>query len=141
MVKKIYSLVLALVLATICILPVSAEPGNDYRVDNPDPAKYVYVNTVVTGLSISGGVASIEVTVKDPNHNTTQIKTTATLQKKSGTSWEYVASWNKTSSTHSLILAKTKSVKKGTYRVKNVTKAYSGSASETIVQYSPPVSY
>lgn len=141
MVKKIYSLVLALVLVAICVLPVSAEPDNDYRVYNPDPAKYVYVNTVVTGLSISGGIASIEVTVKDPNNNTTQIKTTATLQKKSGTSWEYEASWNKVSSTHSLILAKTKSVKRGTYRVKNVTKAYSGSASETIIQYSPTITY
>ena len=71
----------------------------------------------------------------------TKITVTAYLQKKSGKSWKSIASWNDSTTSNSLTLNKSKKLSKGRYRVKSVTKAYKGKASETITDYSPEKKY
>ncbi len=136
MLRKMISVLLTVLLfASAMALPAFAE-----ELDTPEDEtleeEYQYVNAVVTSLSIRGTTAYIAVFVDDSGNNTTQIHTTAYLQKKSGGTWKNVANWSKTVTTNYLNLSKSKTIASGKYRVKSVTKAYSGNNYETITSYS-----
>lgn len=136
MLRKIISVLLTVLLFTsVTVIPAFAE-DLDTPEDETLEEEYQYVNAVVTSLSIRGTKAYIAVYVDDSGNNTTQIQTTAYLQKKSGGTWKNVAHWSKTVTTNYLNLSKSKIVIAGKYRVKSVTKAYSGNSYETITSYS-----
>ena len=135
MYRKIIVFIISLSLITLCFAVALAE-GIDDSEEGLGANRYQYVSYLSTKLKISRGKANITINVKGFENTTTQIKTTATLQKKSGTSWINVKSWSKTTTDHVLVLTKSKNVSNGMYRVKNVTKAYHGNAYETITDYS-----
>lgn len=103
--------------------------------------RYKYIERVSVGLSIKDGAAKITTEAKDVDGDTTSMRCTATLQKKSGDSWKKVSSWSKSTQSNVLSLSKTKVVSKGKYRVKSVVNAYKGSDYETVTKYSETVTY
>ena len=140
MFKKLFSISLALIISAPFCIPVFAA-DQDVPADEPAVEEYAYVSSINTKLIIRNGSATASVTVSDLNNNTTKIYVKMTLQKKSGASWNNVASWEKTTTSHYLTLSKSKAVSKGTYRVKCVTKAYKNGNSESIPTYSETVIY
>lgn len=140
MIKKILLLGLVMILSAFCYVPSFAEEL-DVPVDEPVNTEYQHINTIITNLTISGGTAYVGVQVTGIINHTTKIEVTATLQKKSGTNWEKVKSWSQSSNSYMLRLNKTKAVSKGTYRIKNVVKAYKNSDCETITTYSQVITY
>lgn len=133
--KNLLSISLALIIAAPFCIPVFAEdldiPADDIVIE-----EYTYVSYIDTKLAIKSGKACANVTVSDLNNNTTKIHVKMTLQKKSGTSWNNVATWEKTTASHYLSLSKSRAVVKGTYRVKCVTTAYKGTKSKSATTYS-----
>ena len=87
-------------------------------------------------LTNSSGNAKCTTTVNGYAGTATKIKITMTLQKKTLFWWSKDTSWTTTVSDYYASLSKTASVGSGTYRVKAECVVYSGSASETITQYS-----
>lgn len=71
------------------------------------------------------------------SRDVTKTSITATLQKKTGSSWTNVKNWTATTSTNKTNLKKTKNVVSGSsYRVKATFKAYKGKSCETKTTYS-----
>ena len=140
MFKKILSLGLVLILSAFCYVPSFAE-DIDVPADEPLNTEFQHIDTIVTDLKINGGTAYVGVQVIGIINHTTKIEVTATLQKKSGTKWNNVKTWNKTENNYLLRLNKTKAVNKGTYRVKNVVRAYKNSNVETTTDYSGTITF
>lgn len=103
--------------------------------------RYKYIERVSVGLSIKDGTAKVTTEARDVDGDTTSMRCTATLQKKSGDSWKKVRSWSKSTQSNVLSLSKTKAVSKGKYRVKSVVNAYKGNNHETVTKYSSTASY
>ena len=112
MFRKLLSLIIVLMVASLVYIPVFAE-DMDSPVDEPIIQEYQYISTINTSLNISGGKASASVTVDDLNNNTTKIYATMTLQKKSGGSWSNIEKWDKTTYSRTLTLSKTKLFQRG----------------------------
>lgn len=135
MFKRIFSLSLALIISAACFVPTFAT-DLDVPADEPANSEYQHIDSIKTSLSISGGTAHIDVTVLGIINHTTKIVVAVTLQKKTGGQWTNVKTWNQTSNSYMLRLNKTKAVSRGTYRIKNVVKAYKNSNVETTTDYS-----
>lgn len=137
MYKRIVSVLIALIITTTMIIPTYAITSNS----SGSSCRIKYVSSVATSLTINKGTAYVGVKVRDAGKKSTKITVTAYLQKKSGKSWKSIASWTDSTTSNSLTLNKSKKLSKGRYRVKSVTKAYKGKASETITDYSPEKKY
>lgn len=140
MFKRILSLSLALIVAAACYVPTFAA-DLDVPADEPVVTEFQHMNSIKTSLSISGGKAYIGVTVIGILNHTTKISVAVTLQKKSGGTWVDVVTWNQDTNSTTLRLNKTKAVSRGTYRVKNVVKAYKNTNYETKTDYSTAKTY
>lgn len=103
---------------------------------------YTYITNTSVSLSIPSGTANMTSKVTGVYSTTTKVAISMTLQKKSTTgTWGYVSDWSDVYNSYMGTLSKSMSVSKGTYRVKTVFTAYSGSSSETVTQYSAEVTY
>lgn len=140
MFKKVLMLSLILIMSTVYLVPTYALDF-DEPADEPVITEFQHMNSIKTSLSISGGNAYVGVTVTGIINHTTKISVAVTLQKKTGGKWTDIITWNQTSDSYILRLNKTKAVSKGTYRVKNVVKAYKNTNYETKTDYSTTIVY
>lgn len=134
MFKKILSVVMVVVLC--CSLGSTANAQSISTSDSSVQPRYSYTSTVSTTLTSSSGNARCGTSVLGYDGITTKIKITMTLQKKTLLWWSKVETWTTTANDYVASIAKTVSVDSGKYRVKAEIVTYSGSASESITQYS-----
>lgn len=80
----------------LCTYVPSFAEDIDIPADEPLNTEFQHIDTIVTDLKIKGGTAYVGVQVIGTINHTTKIEVTATLQKKSGTKWNNVKTWNKT---------------------------------------------
>ena len=147
--KKVLSMAMVVCLLFSGSVTANAQVVDDLGIVNDGGIAiapfYSYTNNTSTTLSVSGsGTATALANINGYSGTTTKVAITMTLQKKGGLlnlSWNDVTSWSQTFNSHSGTLSKTYSVSSGTYRVKAVYVAYSGSNSETITSYSGEVKY
>lgn len=93
-------------------------------------------------LSISSGTATSSVKVSATAGEVTKISITMDLQKKSSSgSYSTVKTWSGSKSSNYYNFKRTKSVSKGTYRVKARITCSKGSTSETITKFSNAKTY
>ena len=141
--RKPILLLMCLALLCTCI-PTAGATGSSELLALPEQEvvqpMYQYTASTNTLLSISGSTATCKATLTGYSNTTTKVKIEMTLQKKSLLVWSDVTSWSLLVSNYKSTLTKTKSIASGTYRVKAVYTAYSGSASETFTKYSATVS-
>ncbi len=97
---------------------------------------YDYTNNFGETLSISNGTATCKASLIGISGTTSKVVIKMTLQKKTLLWWSEVETWSATYDTYYGTLNKSVEVKSGTYRVKAVYTVYSGSANETITDYS-----
>ena len=100
---------------------------------------YEYTSYNKANLDISGGQATCESTISGYSGITTKVTITMYLEKKTLWWWSTQASWTGTFNSYRGALSKNYAVGGGTYRVRAVYVAYSGSNSETITGYSVEV--
>lgn len=142
MCKKVLSVILSAIICCsvgLSTQAVSVINLDDIQISNSDNIAqpyYIYTSSVNVTLSNSSGNAKCTTTVNGYVDTATKIKITMTLQKKTLFWWSKDTSWTTTVSDYYASLSKTASVGSGTYRVKAECVVYSGSASETITQYS-----
>ncbi len=93
-------------------------------------------------LSISSGTATSSVKVKGEPGGITKIAITMYLQKKSSSgSYSTIATWSGSKKSYYYSLKKSKSVSKGTYRVKARITCYKNGKSESSVHFSNTKAY
>ena len=109
--------------------------------DEPLILRAAYTRSYASALSISSGTTTSKSTFLGYSGTTTKVTIKQVLQKLSGGSWSKVTAWTKTFNSYSATYTNKQSVAKGTYRVKSVFTAYSGSSSEQITDFSPNVTY
>lgn len=102
---------------------------------------YSYTSNHVADIVISNGQAICESTITGYSGTTTKVTITMYLEKKTLWWWSTETSWTGTFNSYRGVLSKSHAVGGGTYRVKAVYVAYSGSKSETITGYSSEVKY
>ena len=135
--KKIVSLVLSAFLALNTGLVSFAEPKTDTPTEPEIIEEYQYTSSISNDLYISNNKATCKSTVFGFSGIATKVEITQTLQKKSGSSWNFYTSWVKNYYTWYGMLQTTKSgLSSGTYRLKTVAKVYKGNSYETITVYS-----
>lgn len=138
--KKIIAMSLVLVMLLSMTASVCAEPVLPERIEieqgNEIVPLYAYVSTYLTGLTISGNKATCDAYLKGYSGTTTKIVFKITLQKKTLIWWNDVDSYTVTYHGHTGSPSRSFTVGSGTYRAKVVYTVYSGSASETITDYS-----
>lgn len=147
MCKKVISILLTL--ALFCFMGFSSEAAassnistiTSFESGNTAQPYYNYTSSVNVTLSNSSGNAKCTTIVNGYVGTTTKIKITMTLQKKTLFWWSKDTSWTTTVSDYYASMSKTASVNSGTYRIKAECVVYSGSASETITQYSSERSF
>ncbi len=145
MLKKIAFAVIAIVLCLTLSLGVSAVEADtvfaDSSIESQVQPRYSYTSLVTTSLKDSSGNANCGASLVGYDGITTKIQITMTLQKKSLLWWSEVQEWTLTANDFIASFSKTKAVGSGKYRVKAVYKVYSGSASESITDYSATVEF
>ena len=101
-----------------------------------------YINTATTILGIDNGVANGGASIICYS-TVNKITITMYLEKKGllGLYWTTVTSWDRTFYASDAFFSASSSVSSGTYRIRAVYVAYSGSASESVTGYSPEVKY
>ncbi|MBR1823171.1 MAG: hypothetical protein IJ779_02935, partial [Ruminococcus sp.] len=115
----------------------SADNELDTPIDTEIVEEYQYTASLVSTLSISNKAATCNSMVRGMSNLATKVVVTQTLQKKSGSTWNYVTSWSKTFNSWLAMYSNSKSsLSSGTYRLKTVAKVYSGNSYETITIYS-----
>lgn len=106
---------------------------------------WTYINDTLTVLSISdSGIATCTSKITGYSGSTTKVHITMTLQKKGGflnLFWTDVMEWSQSFNNYYGTLSKTHSTSGGTYRIRAVYVAYSGSDSETTTAYSSEVKH
>ncbi len=127
--SKLLAMVLA-VLVGLSTIPVAF--ADSMAPEGTITVQYVQINAIKATLSISSsGLAQCNGVIK-PKSSGDSSSITITLQRKSGTSWVYVASWSGTGSGISGASASgSKSISSGTYRVVANGKVGSEPASAT----------
>ncbi len=138
--KKLISLIAAVVLCLNVCFYVGAETQVQTPIDNGISPCYLYSREVTSALAFSGKTANCMSYIRGIPGITTKIVVTQVLQKKSGSEWTKVKKWSKTVSASICNFSNTASVSSGTYRVKTVAKVYKGSSYETIKVFSTKVS-
>lgn len=93
-------------------------------------------------LSISSGTATAATIVRGTSGQITKISIQMELQKKMASgSYTTVKTWSGSKSSSSYTLKRTKTVSKGTYRVKSTITCYDGSKSERTTIFSSVKTY
>lgn len=134
--KKIISLFLSLLLIAAAI-PAALAEGTSAELNNSTTLeasqtpvillKYAYTSSVKASLSFNGNTAYCKGSVTPSGSYSASL--TVTLYKKSGSSWNYIASWSGSSTGGSQATASgSASVTSGTYKV--VTRGNIGSGLE-----------
>lgn len=152
MLKKMIGLFLCLVLLLLPIVGVNAEDNESYKTYSTDTNYVTYNNAIVplsaytkstyTNLAIVSGSATCVASLTGYPGITTKVEITMYLEKKQFLFfWFTDASWSETFYSYNAAMSKQWSVSGGTYRVKAVYVAYSGTESETITGYSSTVTY
>lgn len=135
--KKVLSVLLATVLSITTSISALADPEPDTPAEPELIEEYQYTSSISNDLSISNYTASCLSTVFGFSGLATKIEVKQTLQRQIGSSWDYVASWDKTFNSWYAIYNTTKSsLVSGTYRLRTIAKVYSGSNYETIKVFS-----
>ncbi|MBQ7071486.1 MAG: hypothetical protein IJM87_09435 [Ruminococcus sp.] len=135
--KRIISIALVILLSINTSIIAFAEPETDTPIEPDIIEEYQYTSNLGNDLYISNKTASCQSSVYGFSGLATRVEITQTLQKKSGSSWNFYTSWVKNYYTWYGILTTTKSgLSSGTYRLKTVAKVYSGNNYETITVYS-----
>ena len=143
--KKIIGLMLSVVCVFSAMVNVSAQ-GIESAAEQYEPPIHVnmaYTKSTRADLTISYGQASATAVFYGYNGITTKVTITMTLQKKGllGLWWSDELSWTETFNYYNATMNRNTGVSGGTYRVKAVYTAYSGTNSETITEYSGNVKY
>lgn len=139
--KRLLMIVLSLAIAVFSGMAVSAEEFDSFVPDEPIIEEYSYTNSASSSLYFSGNTANCSSSVYGYSGTTTKIFVNQYLQKKSGSSWSNVWTWQYTFTNWYCDYDNSKSsLASGTYRVKTVAKVYSGSNYETVTTYSNEVS-
>ena len=138
--------ILAILLSSIMVLSngiiASAEPELDTPIDEEITEDFKYTFSINNSVSISGNIASCKSVVEGFYGVATKIVVSHTLQKKNGSTWSDVASWNKTFYDWCVIYGTTSPAQgHGDYRMKTVARVYSGSNYETITVYGLTYTY
>lgn len=135
--KRILSILLATILSFSTVITVIADPEPEFPEEPEIIEDYQYTSNIHSDLSISNNTASCRSTVRGFSGLATKIEVKQTLQRQIGSSWDYVASWDKTFISWYAIYTTTKSsLVSGTYRLRTIAKVYSGSNYETIKVFS-----
>lgn len=101
----------------------------------------LYTEGTYTSLGITSGDALCIASLTGYEGVTTRIDITVYLQKRVLLFWTTDTSWSDTFYDYEASMYELHIVPSGTYRVKAVYVAYSGSNKETITEYSPTVTY
>jgi hypothetical protein len=143
MLKRTLGILLFCVLLFGAVAPVTVNAAIVSSDLDDDLTLYMaYTRSTTQSLSISGGQAVATASITGYPSTTTKVKITLYLEKRGllGLYWTTTESWSQTFNNYSGTLCKTYSVSSGTYRVRAVYVAYSGSSSETITGYSSETS-
>lgn len=148
MFKKRIGLVLCLALLLVPIMgatdnaAVIASSGNNFTTQgNAIVPLAAYTRSTYTNLAIVSGTATCVASLTGFSGITTQVDITMYLEKRYLFIWMTDTSWSQTFYSYSGSMSEQHSVSSGTYRVKAVYVAYSGSNSETITGYSDTITY
>ena len=135
--KKIISFVVVAALSLSTCFSVCADPEPEVPVEPVIIEDYQYTASIRNELYISNHTAECKSVVRGFSGLATKIEITHTLQRKIGTSWDYVAGWNQTFNNWYAIYTTSKSsLVSGTYRLRTIAKVYSGNDYETIKIFS-----
>jgi len=143
MLKKIVSLLLCVVILITMSFAASAQT-NDAQLTSDEviiQPYWTYINSTTTVLAINSGLASCYGSILCYN-TVDKISITLYLEKKGflGLYWSTVTSWSQTVYDTFAYMSKTYNLSSsGTYRVRAVYVAYSGSSSESHTAYSSEV--
>ena len=136
--KKLIAASVAALLMTVSSVNTVLVPANAAVVEDEVVSPYYsYTNSVTSSISISGTTATITSRINGGS-SVTKIYITQYLQKKSGSSWTQIGAGHTGTyySTSAIMQNKVTSLSSGTYRLKTVTKVFSGTSYETITNYS-----
>lgn len=139
-VKVASALSLSLCLMSVSTVSTMAVTTDELIYNEVMPALN-YISKHTASLYISGSSATITVRVTGTYGTTTKTRISATLQRKSGSSWVNVKSWSESSNSYQTSLSESYSVSSNhTYRVKAVCKAYQHGSWESTTVYSNKIS-
>ncbi len=138
MTKKLSVAMLCIMLVLAVNIPVFGATKETRSVLQP---QYTYINDISSTISVTNGLAKVNVKLTGTS-SVTKIVVTTELQQKIGSGWSAIESWTQTTYGNSAILSQTGTVSKGYYyrTVSNFT-VYSGSSNETATKISNQVSY
>jgi hypothetical protein len=148
--KKMVGFLLSLLLIFIPLMSVNAAEdvsrsdsfSNDLMIqENVYSPLSLYVRNTYTGLDINSSNAICTASLTGYQGVTTKIEITMYLEKRFLFFWFTDTIWSATFYSNSALLNEQHGISSGTYRVKAVYVAYSGTASETITEYSETVAY
>lgn len=124
-----FGLVLSLLSVNIGVTETFANEITEGNISEQN-AKFKYIDTGSSRLSISNGVASVSSTVTGQSM-VTKTGLTVRLQRYSGGRWENIQAWTTSSNSKACMLSRTYSVSKGySYRLLTTLEAYMNSSSE-----------
>ncbi len=103
---------------------------------NNDSIRSQYTKSTKAFLSITSNTAYMESSIIGYSGITTSVKITMNLEKKVLWWWSVQDTWTQTFYSYSGYLQRNAPVSGGTYRIRTVFVAYSGSNSEETVEYS-----
>ncbi len=126
-----------LLISGICQIPAKA------MVNEGISTCTVNINKITAGLTISSsGKASITVNLATDQGSPINNSITVYLMKKSGSTWNTVSTWTKSSSSSRLSFSTTKQLSsKGTYKVKVIANTQVGNSHEMYTTYSSQATY
>ncbi len=138
--KKLFSIMLAMVVTLLCSLSVSATDigwGNmDDNIGGTAEPNWNYTNSASALISVSGDEVTGTSVVRGKS-NVTKITITTELQLKEGNSWRSIDGRGTTVFTyHGSFTHTFKDVSDGTYRIKTIGRVYVGDKYETVYAYS-----
>lgn len=144
--KKIRSIIGAALCAMTFVVGIpNIAMANEISLDNQETAefdaRYTYIRTAQSNLSISGGNATV-IAIADASPVVTKCFITSRLQQKVNVTWTTIDSWTVWGENNFNDLKRTKAVQKGyEYRVFSTMKVYLGEDYESIASYSNIVRY
>lgn len=139
MVKKHLSIFLTVIMISSFGTIANAQGYVDMDSNYGIQLYYSYVVKHNTSIAISNGQAICESTLTGYSGTTTKVTITMYLEKKTLWWWNTETTWVGTFNSYRGALSKTHAVGGGTYRIRTVYIAYSGSKTETITGYSQEV--
>lgn len=138
--KRVHGLIcLFLLICPMCLSFAFAEDFDAPIYEDP-PVDQLYITRADCLLSIPGSSATINSFVRGTYGSTTKCEIDLSLQKKTLSGWDTVATWAKIENSWQATLAPSRAVVSGkTYRAVAVATVWNGSNSETITVISGSV--